>query len=107
MKYEPPARTIRNWLRLNLGPGALGVLTGTDVHALEAAVSIVATYNRADQEAEAGLLDAFRAVVLAMGPNARHLAYHAIAHVLDWHNRASFWARAGLDPIPVGRCANE
>ncbi len=45
---------------------------------------------------------------MAMQPKTRELAYHAIAHALDWNMRATLWAKAGLDPItnPI-RCSCE
>jgi hypothetical protein len=42
-----------------------------------------------------------------MQPPARHLAYHSIAHVREWTDRAWFWRAACCDPIRVGRCVFE
>lgn len=103
---KTPGQEIFTWLRAN--GWNLGGLTGQDVPALRAAAEILACYSRCDGDVEAGLLSAFRGVVLAIQPSQRHLAYHAIAHGLDWHNRADFWAACGLEALPnPGRCTNE
>ena len=105
MKTEKPiCQTLRPWLRANLGDHCLGVLTGTDARALAAAVHVIDLI-RYDDRPE--LYPAFAAIVRQMQPTARPLAFHAIAHVLDWPDRESIWKAAGLDPIKVGRCAHE
>jgi hypothetical protein len=54
------------------------------------------------------LLQAFASIVGCMQRCTRELAYHAIAHVRDWHNRSDMWAAAGLPPIEHVRvCAFE
>ena len=45
---DTPAYRVFGWLRENLGPRALGVLTGTDSRHLQAAVSIAACRPNAD-----------------------------------------------------------
>ena len=93
------------WLRLNLGRGALAPLTGTDFKALAAALHILELHAYAGGD---GLLRAFREVVLQMQPSTREFAYHAIAHVLDWSDRAVVWERAGLEPLTVRQvCSGE
>lgn len=82
------------WLRFNLG--STGGLTGTDWKALHAAVAIVELYA---YDGSADVLPAFRAVVMRMQETTREYAYHAIAMVLDWHNRPQIWAQAGLPAI--------
>lgn len=84
------------WLRANLGRAALAPLTGTDGKALAAAVHIVELYA---YDSDPSVLVAFRVVVVRMQPSTRHLAYHAIAHVLDWPDRDRIWALAGLLPM--------
>ncbi|HEV2210069.1 MAG TPA: hypothetical protein VG167_14915 [Verrucomicrobiae bacterium] len=42
------------------------------------------------------LLTAFKIVVQRMQRKTQELAYHAIAHPLDWSDRAKVWAGAGL-----------
>lgn len=101
---KPVCAALLTWLRLNLGRGALAPLTGTDAKALAAAAHIVVLYAYDRDDAT---LAAFRAVVLRMQPSTRELAYHAIAHVMDWDDRARVWARAGLGPIRVHRCEGE
>lgn len=104
-KIQPPAATVLSWLRLNLPEGALGALTGTDVKALQAAVSIAYLWSFSDAP-HLGL--AFGAVVGAMQPSTRRFAYHAIAHAADWSHRSILWAAAGLEPIEnPGRCKYE
>ncbi len=91
MRPKPPAVTIYPWLRANLGARCLGPLTGTDARALKAAVQIVEHYS----------YDPHLNVALA-------LAYHAIAHVMDWHNRPELWERARLEPLTnIPRCEYE
>lgn len=92
------------WLLANLGKGSLGVLTGTDSRALSAAIHIVELYAVTGDDA---VLDAFRVVVLKMQPSARHLAFHATAHLMEWETRKRVWAVAGLGPITAPRCAYE
>lgn len=105
MKAKPVCQALRPWLKENLGPNCLGVLTGTDSRALDAAVHIVELIAFADRPAP--LMQAFGAVVTAMQPTARHLAFHAIAHVLDWSDRSRIWDSAGLPWFPVTRCKHE
>jgi hypothetical protein len=43
-----------------------------------------------------------------MQRSARSLAYHAIAHVMDWRDRQNLWAAARLELSEVsGVCAFE
>ena len=103
---------INTFLKGNLGRGSLAPLTGTDWKALRAAVHLLQLYAYNGHDA---VLDAFRLTVLEMQPSTRQFAYHAIAYVSEWHNRAVWWARAGLPPYeriwvlkmaPEGRVAN-
>jgi hypothetical protein len=50
---------------------------------------------------------AFGLVVGRMQGSTKELAFHAIAHPLDWPDRPRLWAAAGLLPIPVRKCAYE
>lgn len=97
---KPPSVTVFPWLRDNLGKGCLGVLTNVDIRALRAAVEIVELYSycRTPEVARA-----FGAVVIAMQPRSRELAYHSIAHVMDWCHRDQLWLEAGLPPLPCVR----
>lgn len=98
------ARIVK-WLQANLGKSCTAPLTGTDARALRAAVEIVELYA---QKNSAGVLEAFRLVVLCMQPATRELAYHGIAMVRDWSNRDEMWAEAGLEPLAcVRRCEFE
>lgn len=94
---KPCCKALGPWLAANLGKGCLGALTGTDAKALDAAVHII------ELMAYAGVTDplaeAFGAVVLGMQPHTRYLAYHAIAHVMDWADRERVWVAAGLPTI--------
>lgn len=91
--YEPPAATVLDWLHSNLGGRVLAGLTGTDTKALRAATQIMELYGY-DRCPE--VLNAFASIVRRMQPKMRELAYHAIAHPLDWSDRARVWAGAGL-----------
>ncbi len=99
-----PAVTIIPWLRENLGREALAPLTSQDTTALRAAVSIIDLI--AYQNHPRDLQQSFLACVLRMQEHTRHLAYHAIAHVLDWQERQRIWSACGLTP-PATRCKHE
>ena len=102
---KPAAVTIFPWLKANLGKGCLAPLTGTDARALKAAVEIINLYNYAGHR---DLLEAFATVVYQMQPHCQQFAFHAIAHVMDWHNRQEIWEMAGLPfPEPISKCAAE
>ncbi len=103
---KPPSQTIARWLR-DQGFG-LGGLTGQDWPALKSAVHIVELWCSADSDGRRHAAAAFRAVVLAMQPALRVLAYHSIAHVGDWSHRGELWRAAQLEPIAdPGLCAYE
>jgi hypothetical protein len=94
---KPAAATIYTWLRANLGPRCLAPLTSSDAYALKAAVQIIElyAYNRDPDIARAfGLI-----VRNGMQRRCQFLAYHAIAHVMDWSNRSEIWQDAGLEPF--------
>lgn len=93
MKPKPPCTTVLPWLKANLGPHCLAPLTGTDTRALFAAVQIIELYSIQPNDT---ILGAFRSVVLQMQDSTKHLAFHAIAHVMDWGHRGELWERAGL-----------
>jgi hypothetical protein len=102
--YQPPAATVLDWLRSNLGPNALAPLTGSDVKALRAATQIMEAYG---YDRHPALMDAFALVVSRMQSKCRHLAYHAIAHPLDWSDRAKIWMAIGNVEIPSSKCSFE
>lgn len=93
---KPACAALPIWLREN--GFNLGALTGTDAKALAAAIHIIELYAYTGDE---GLLHAFGVVVLQMQPTTRRFAYHAIAHVMDWPDRARLWRRAGLPEADV------
>lgn len=100
------SKEIYSWLRGNLGPRCLGVLTSQDAVALVTSVNLsnLISYPSAPPE----LFTAYGAIVAQMQPQARYLAYHAIACELDWHNRSMIWQKAGLEmEIPESRCVHE
>ncbi len=107
MKTQPHAATILKWLRDN--GQSLGALTGQDTRALQLCVSAMALYSSCDQEMESHALSAFRGGVVAMQPSTRHLAYHAVAHVLDWPAREMIWRRAECPELGrhPGHCTHE
>lgn len=96
---KPVSQTIRHWLCENVGRRSLGALTSADWAALMAAVQIVELWQYADEDPGRDLPNAFGAVVRCMQLSAREFAYHAIAHVADWHTRDEFWNLAGLEPL--------
>lgn len=99
-----PCETLPKWLKDNLGPCCLAPLTGTDAKALAAAVQIIALYAT---EADRTLAAAFGIVVARMQRSCWPLAYHSIAHVMDWDDRERVWKLAGLPKIIVGKCKYE
>jgi hypothetical protein len=104
-KYIGTTATVMPWLASNLGMACLGLLTGTDFRALCASVLIVELYSVHPAEEVSA---AFRIIVCQMQESTRELAYHAIAHVMDWSDRKRLWALAGLPPISnPRRCAFE
>jgi len=92
-RHRPPAETVLDWLHSNLGGRALAPLTGSDTRALRAAVQIIEQFSY-DQHPD--VLRAFAYVVSRMQPHTRELAYHAIAHPLDWSDREKLWHASGL-----------
>lgn len=108
MKNKPLCASVLPWLKANLGPQCLGCLTGQTGRALAATVQVIGLYSYCDEEAEPHVLAAFREIVNTMDGPSRELAYHSIAHVLDWGDRARVWDRAGLAPLQnPSRCAFE
>lgn len=105
MKPKPVSETVMSWLRANLGPRCLAPLTGTDAKALRASVHIIDLYNYTPSES---LIDAWGKVVRCMHKlECQELAYHAVAHVMDWDNRAEIWGKAGLPEFSPRRCVYE
>lgn len=104
---KPVCKTVGPWLKDNLGP-CLGGLTGQDWPALKSAVHIVELWCASDSRGRRNAEIAFGAVVSAMQPNLRRLAYHAIAHVADWSHRDKLWQAANLEPLDYsGLCKYE
>jgi hypothetical protein len=116
----PAAARVIPWLRCNLGREVVAALTGTDCDAVMAAAQLAELYQRVRQDknslaivrlmagnesAQRHAADsynvalAFKACVLVMQPKCREMAYHAIAMVGNWSDRALWWGEAGLDPI--------
>jgi len=93
-KEKSVADTIGPWLRSNLGSSHLGALTGTDARALKAAIQIIELYSYHRRQE---VLDAFKDVVECMQEKTRYLAYHGIAHVLNWEDRERIWNEASLE----------
>lgn len=90
---KPYCKSLTAWLIANLGKGCLAALTGTDSRALQAAVHIIDAHSYDRSRAN---VDAFGLVVGRMQKSTQYLAFHAIAHVMDWDDRAPIWASAGL-----------
>lgn len=74
------------------------------MRALQAAVQIIELYS---YDRSSNVLHAFREVVLEMQPSVRYLAFHSIAHVMDWSDRWTIWRGVGLVDVPVGKCKFE
>ncbi len=96
-KTKKPCEQVYPWLRANFGPNCLAPLTSTDSRALDAAVQIIELW-AFDSEGDE-TLRAFEIVVLRMQPHTRQLAYHAIAHVVNWEDRERVWKACSLPPV--------
>lgn len=102
MTPKPYCQTLRTWLKANLGKDCLAPLTGTDVRALSCAIHLIDLWAQS-RSFDSEVLQAFGIVVLWMQPSTQGLAYHAIAHVLDWSDRDAVWTAAGLADVPRPR----
>ena len=91
---KQPSQTILSWLKDNLGKGCTASLTGTDTRALRAGVQILELYSQCDESHENTCIRAFACVVSQMQKSTMELAYHSIAHVLDWSNRGEIWEKS-------------
>lgn len=100
---KPVCQTVLPWLRANLGNRALAPLTGTDAKALAAAVQTVELYC---YHPVPSVAQAFGMLVSQMQPHTQELAYHAIAHVMDWGDRYKLWVEAGLPEFAPRRCVH-
>lgn len=109
MRTKPPTpvcKDLPTWLQANLGDRCLAPLTGTDTKALSAVAHILLLYSY-DRSPE--VLNAFALVVMRMQPHCQQFAYHAIAHAMNWEDRAVLWNEAELPPLdpPTARCKFE
>lgn len=87
-------KEIFRWLQANLDKRCLSPLTSTDTYALVASVNLTNLISY--ESAPAELFAAYGAIVRAMQPHTRWLAYHAIACELDWCHRNMIWAASDL-----------
>ncbi len=101
---QPLAVTIKPWLRAQLGKSCFAGLCSGELDALCAAIHVIGIYAYRPLPS---LLEAFAHVVLTMQEHNRFLAYHAIAHVMDWPDRARLWHLAGLPDCGPGQCIDE
>lgn len=99
-----PCEVLPAWLKDNLGPRCLAPLTAQDHAALAAAVQIVQLYA---YDGRREILEAFGTIVRTMQRSCQPLAYHAIAHVLNWSDRDNVWSAAGLEWMSFGKCKCE
>lgn len=88
------------WLRVcardktspaELGPNALGPLTGQDIAALRAIGHCWNLYALGDAAAREASLLAVRNLVATMQPKCRPVARELIAYALDWMDREKLW----------------
>jgi hypothetical protein len=108
MSAKHLCQELRPWLKANLGKQCLAPLTTQDDLALDAAICLLKLFNYCDSRHANEVLKAFAAAVMTMLPHNRRLAYHAIAHVMDWHNRDQIWSRCGLPEVEnPGVCQHE
>lgn len=95
-RLKPKCQTLLPWLQNQLGKRCLAPLTHTDARALAAAVMTLEAYTF---DRNTRLLVAFSVLVCQMQPSTQHLAYHAIAHCMEWSDRAVVWNKCDL-PLP-------
>ena len=79
-------------------------MCGQDWPALKAAVEIMNTYSVCDFNGQEQCIIAFKAMVLSMQPGLRYLAFHSIAHVMDWSTRWKVWRACGFDAPKCREC---
>lgn len=101
---KQPAQSILTWLRANLGPRHLAPLTSTDTAALRAIAQVaqVAAFTRLSD-----ITPSLLPLIKLMQSHTQHLAYHAIAHSLDWSDRDRVWTACGFTERPLSVCAFE
>lgn len=104
MANKPKCQTLLPWLKHNLGKGCLAPLTSTDAAALAAAVQIIELYA---YHRKSIVLEAFATIVRCMQAHTQELAYHGIAHVMEWEDRPRLWHLAGLPEIDPCLCTQE
>jgi len=102
----PLCKSLYPWLRSNLGKRCLAPLTSCDAYALAAAVHLAELWGCTRSH---DVEQAFGLVVNQMQPHTRYLAFHAIAHCLDWGHRSELWIEAGLflKGENLGQCSFE
>ncbi|MCW1922686.1 hypothetical protein OKA05_08985 [Luteolibacter arcticus] len=105
-KNAPVSVTLIPWLKDNLGKGCLAGICSGELDALSAAIHIVALTGY-EYPRKPVLTRAFGDVVLTLQEKHFPLAYHAIAHVLDWGDRDRLWLIANLPDIEPGLCQYE
>lgn len=102
---KPVSQTILPWLKANLGKRWQAALTSTDLSALMAAAHCAELWVRTGTREVAA---AFGQVASVMQPGLRYLAYHTVAHIGEWRDRAFLWEAAGLTALEnPGVCAYE
>jgi hypothetical protein len=101
---KPACQRIFQWLRANLDKRSLGALTHTDTYALMAAVQIIELYAYAR---EPEVLLAFKHCVERMQPQCQEFAYHGIAMVMNWEDRAQIWHHCQLPFFTPMKCKFE
>jgi len=106
MSNRQACNTLPAWLKANLGTKSLAPLTGTDRRALFAFIQIVDLYAH---DHDCSVIPAMKAVVGRMQQTTWHLAYHSIAHIMDWPDREFIWCQKMELPKPAGagRCKHE
>lgn len=102
---KPVSTTILPWLRAQFGKRCTAALTSTDLSALLAATHCAELWVSTGTGHAAR---AFGEVAVHMQPGTIYLAYHAVAHIGEWRQRAELWEAAGLPAMAnPGVCAYE
>lgn len=104
-KEKTAAERVLPWLRNNFGKHSLGRLTGQDTRALLCAVQAVEMLNYSDASKIPAIYEIFRAAVSCMQPHTAWTAYHSVAMIMNWEDRALVWDAAGLPAVVCQRIA--
>ena len=94
---KPYCVTARTWLKENQGPRCFAGFTSQDAVAFDAVVQLAALWQYTRREVVAV---SFGETVRLMQGKYWHLAFHVVAHIGNWEDRAALWSAAGFEDLP-------